>query len=42
MLMLFLNNYFVEKKYGKINLVWPVCPSNFEIVFILLTKIVEP
>lgn len=38
LLMLLLNYYSVEKQGGKKGLIWPVDPSNFEIIFISLTK----
>ena len=39
-LMLLLNYYFIEKRGGKKNLIWPVSSGGFEIVFILLAEII--
>lgn len=37
MLILLLNHYFIEKQSNKRDLVGPVSPSNFEIIFTLLS-----
>lgn len=38
--MLLLHHRFIEKKSGKRNLIRLISPSSFEIVFILLIKII--
>lgn len=39
MLMLLLNYYSAKKRGGKRDLVWPISPINFKVVFTLLAKI---
>ena len=35
-----LDHCFIEKQGNKENLIWPIDPSGFEIVFTLLAKII--
>lgn len=40
LLILLLNNHFIEKQSSKKHLIWPIGTSGFEIVFTLLVKAV--
>lgn len=40
MLILLLNHYYTNKQVGKKNIIRPIDPSNFKVIFTLLTKTV--
>ena len=40
LLMLLLNHCFIEKQDSKKDFIWPISLGSFEIVFILLAKII--